>query len=113
LSPIWENTGTERITSGTWYNFQSFRSLNSKGLSLLHYGKRLILVFGRLFAFRYEKNNMHIVPSTPQNDQIDSKNNKEEKKPCPDELIKKHSTDPDHIITDDDIKTLKTGEDCK
>lgn len=37
----------------------------------------------------------------------------EEKKPCPDELIKKHTADPDHIITDEDINTLHTDEGCK
>jgi hypothetical protein len=52
-------------------------------------------------------------PTPQHNEQPKVNTETEEKKPCPDELIKKHSTDPDHIITDDDIKTLQTGEDCK
>jgi hypothetical protein len=49
--------------------------------------------------------------NTDPKDELKEEN--EEKKPCPDELIKKHSADPDHIITDDDINTLRTDEGCK
>jgi len=39
--------------------------------------------------------------------------NKEDQPVCPDELIKTHAADPSHIITDEQINNLRTGEECE